>query len=85
MISLTVTTEQNVKKVMSADPLARSETNVDLPKESRKLTPWRLPIWNKVWRIESTIRSVKSVGITKYATIVVVKYLRETEREEERK
>ena len=35
------------KKVMSADQLARYETNDGLTEELMKSTPWRLPTWGK--------------------------------------
>ena len=38
-ISLAMTAERNVKKVISTLRSARSDTNVGLPEESRKLTP----------------------------------------------
>lgn len=75
-ISLAITMERNVEKVISDLRFARSESNVDVPKESKKLTPWRFQTIISL-RIESTMRSVtcsaESMGRTKYATIVAVK------------
>ena len=79
--------ERNVEKVISDLRFARSKSNVDVPKESKKLTPWRFQTIISL-RIESTMRSVtcsaESMGRTKYATIVAVKLLMETEGEEDR-
>ena len=47
-ISLAMTAERNVKKVMSTLRSTRSETNVGLPEESRKPTSWRLPTLKSV-------------------------------------
>ena len=87
-ISLAVTVERNVKNSMSANRFAIPKTKVSLSEESRNPMPWRLSTWKRAWRIESTIRSAscsaEPVGNVKYAVIVAVKSLRETEREKER-
>ena len=86
-MSLAVTVERAVKKIISTLQFARSENNVSLTEESRNPTPWKFPTLKKMW-VESMMRSasrvVKSVGRTKYAATVAIKSLMETKGKEER-